>query len=649
MLTLRRRRAVALLMSLFFMVLFSMLSLAYMHLIPGELRSATHRNLRDQGFYFNQAGAQEVWAWLRYAEDTSGNPLANLTLTANTGDSTWPKLYRLDLNPNRSQVPGLAINLLQADGSADLDWTQEMSLLPDQNTLNGGSPHVFLLKMNARFRGQKVYSDSYLLRQNTFANYGFFVDKLPSGGFYTAFRDDNYTGEFHINGPMPLYVGSNLFSNFIKPVFGGTVSFTTPTSNAAGDGVSYQTGTVPFNSSGAEVVDSDGIGRYSKLAASGRSAFHLGGEIPMPKTQTSTESAQAKAAWFGRNSAQDSLSGQTIPTGVTLRDTGGGVLSGVYIKGDVRDLNLGVWDASGNSIVRDAQSLISSGNPSISIREESYASTTKFTTITELRSFPVVIPSGARIGSDTATIQVAPTVVPVGSTILMRPPGTPGNTSAQTVYQVFTGYPTGVVYVDGNIGRVDKLNAQQATPTLTVDRDYMSNTVGTNSMGGVSGVNYGQARTIAVNLSTNKYIRVKGDLTRGDTKPGDLPTGKRDGLGLVGYDVVIGGENAYSSSTPMYLTGLLMAGRRDADPNNASAAGTTREGSVIYENWSNSNGIRVLNSAGSYVVGNDRYWGDTAHGWMPTFQHDDILANSPPPFYPTRADYQLLGHCEVKS
>ncbi|MBS2038894.1 hypothetical protein JST97_28185 [bacterium] len=635
-------------MSLFFMVLFSILSLAYMHLIPGELRSATHRNLRDQGFYFTQAGAQEVWAWLRYAEDTTGNPLANLTLTSNTNDANWPKLYRLDTNPNRSQVPGLAINLLQPDGSADLDWAQEISLMPDQNTLNGGSPHVFQLKMTARFRGQVVYSDSYLLRQNTFANYGFFVDKLPSGGFYTAFRDDNYTGEFHINGPMPLYVGSNLFSNFVKPVFGGIVSFTVPTTNAAGDGVAYQTGTVPFDSSGIELIDSDNIGRYSKLASSGRAAFRLGGEIPMPKTQANTESAQAKAAWFGRNSAQDSLASQTIPTGVTLRDTGGGVLSGIYVKGDVRDLNLSVWDASSNQVSRDSQNQINSGNPSISIREESYAGTTKFTTITELRSYPVTIPSGVRIGSDTAAIQSSSTVVPTGSTLLVRPPGTPGNTSAQSVYQIFSGYPTGVVYVDGNIGRVDKLNSQQSTPSLSVDRDYMTNTVGTNSMGGVSGVNYGQARTIAVNLASNKYIRVKGDLTRGDTKPGDLPTGKRDGLGLVGYDVVIGGENAYASSTPMYLTGLLMAGRRDADASNPSAAGTTRDGSVIYENWSSSAGIRVLNSAGSYVVGNDRYWGDTVHGWMPTFQHDDILANSPPPFYPTRSDYQLLGHCEVK-
>lgn len=643
-----KRRGVALLMTLFFMVLFSMLSLAYMHLIPGELNSANHRNLRDQGFYLNQSGAQQVWAWLRYAEDTTGNPLATLTLTANNGEANWPKLYRLDINPNRSSISGLAINPLKSDGSADLDWTQEISLLPDQNTLDGGSPHVFLLKMTARFRGRSIYSDSYLLRQNTFAEYGFFVDRLPSGGYYTAFRDDHYTGEFHINGPMPLYVGATLFSNFAKPVFGGMVTFTSPASNAAGDGVTYKTGTVPFNSSGAEIVDSDNIGRYSKLASSGRSAFRLGGEIPMPKTLAGSESPQGKAAWFGRNSAQDSLASQTIPGGVNLRDTGGGVLSGVYIKGDVRDLNLSVWDASSNLVPRDVNNLISSGNPVITIREESYAATTKFTTITELRTYPVTIPIGSRIGNDTASLQVAPVVVPVGSTLLTRPPGTPGNNSLQTVYQIFTGYPTGVIYVDGNIGKVDKLNAQQATPTLSVDRETMSNTVGSNSMGGVSGVNYGQARTIAVNVSANKYIRIKGDLTRGDTEPGKLPSGKRDGLGLVGYDVVVGGENAYSSTTPMYVNGLLMAGRRDADASNPSAPGTTREGSVIYENWSASNGIRVLNSVGSYVVGNDRYWGNTSKGWQPTFLHDDILANSPPPFYPTRSDYQLLGHCEVK-
>lgn len=643
-----RRRGVALLMTLFFMVLFSMLSLAYMHLIPGELTSATHRNLRDQGFYFTQSGAQQVWAWLRYAEDTTGNPLSNLTLTANNADPNWPKLYRLDTNPNRSAISGLAVNLLKSDGSADLDWTQEMSMYPDQNTLNGGSPHVFLLKATARYRGRALYSDSYLLRQNTFANYGFFVDKPASGGYYTAFRDDNYSGEFHINGAMPLYVGSTLFSNFADPVFGGMVTFTSPASNAAGDGVTYQTGTVPFNSSGAEIVDGDGIGRYSKLAASGRSAFRLGGEIPMPRTRAGSESPQGKAAWFGRNSAQDTLASQSIPSGVNLRDTGSGVLSGIYIKGDVRDLNLSIWDASSNLIPRDIKNLISSGNPVITIREESYAATLKFTTVTELRTFPGVVPIGARIGSDTAPLQLTPVIVPVGSTLLTRPPGTPGNASLQTVYQIFNGYPTGVIYVDGNIGKVDKLNAQQATPSLSVDRDTMSNTVGSNSVGGVGGINYGQARTIAVNVAANKYVRIKGDLTRGDTAPGTLPTGRRDGLGLVGYDVVIGGENAYSSTTPMYVNSLLMAGRRDADASNPSAPGTTREGSVIYENWSGSSGIRVLHSVGSYVVGNDRYWGNTSKGWQPSFLHDDILANSPPPFFPTRSDYQLVGHCEVK-
>ena len=638
----------ALLMTLFFMVLFSMLSLAYMHLIPGELNSATHRNLRDQGFYFTQSGAQQVWAWLRYAEDTTGNPLANLTVTSNNTDPNWPKRYRLDLNPNRSAISGLAVNLLKSDGTADLDWTQEMTLMPDQNTINGGSPHTFQLKTTAIFRGRTIFSDSYLLRQNTFAKYGFFVDNLPSGGYYTAFRDDNYTGEFHINGPMPLYVGTTLFSNFLKPVFGGMVTFTSPASNAAGDGVAYQTGTVPFNSAGSEVVDSDGIGRYSKLATGGRSAFRLGGEIPMPKTSTTSESPQGKAAWFGRNSAQDTLASQTIPNGVTVRDTGGGVLSGVYIKGDVRDLNLSVWDASSNIVPRGLKNLISSGNPVITIREESYATTLKFTTITELRTYPNTIPIGARIGSDTAPLQLVPVIVPVGSTLLTRPPGTPGNSSLQTVYQNFNGFPTGVVYVDGNIGRVDKLTAQQVTPTLSVDRDNMANTVGVNSMGGLGGINYGQARTIAVNLAANKYVRIKGDLTRGDTDPGTMPDGKRDGLGVVAYDVVIGGENAYSSTIPMYVNSLLMAGRRDADPSNPSASGTTREGSVIYENWASSSGIRVLNSVGSYVVGNDRFWGNTSKGWQPTFLHDDILANSPPPFFPTRSDYQLLGHCEVK-
>lgn len=651
-----RRRGIALLVTMFFMILLSLMSLAYLELVPFEQRSAAHRNTREQGKYVSQTAVQSVWAWLRYAEDTTGNPLSGLTGvdTGNTGAGKWPKEYRLDVNPNRSQIAGF-MNTIQGSNAAPVsDWASEVYLYPDTNTLNGGSPHVFRLLTIAKRNGQKMYACEYVLQQQTFAKYGFFSDFLPGGGYYPAFKDDYYDGEFHINGKMPIYVGNNLFTNFVKNVFNGGLSFSSSTTNAGNDGIAYQTSTVPFDGTGAEITDADGKGRYSKLVAGGKSGIKLGGIVPMPKTNTSTELGFAKAAWFGRNSANDSLSSQAIPAGLTVRDTGSGVLSGIYIKGDVRDLKLDVVDANGNSVARDATTgLINTGNSLTKVREEAdAASATKYTSVYETRSTNQVLPVGSyRINSVTAT-PVTNYTIPQGKTAIVRAPNTNGNPTAQTLVQVMDGYPTGVTYVDGNIGKVAKLNAAN---TDSVDREQMVNnnaSAADTSVGGISGVNYGQARTIAVNIAQNKYIRVAGDLTRGDVKPqptgtAETTTSKRDGLGLVGYDVVIGSDNAYASSTPMYLQSLVMAGRRDIDSSNPTGPGTVKAGSVVYENWTQSSGMRVMKVFGSYVVGNDRLWGSLSNGYNPTFMHDKVLANSPPPFYPTRSDYVLLSHSEV--
>ncbi|MBS2036917.1 hypothetical protein JST97_18145 [bacterium] len=632
----RTRKGFAILLTLFFMVLFSLLGMAYLNLVPFELQAARHQATRDQAMLMTQASLQGVWAWLRYAEDTTGNPTANLTGAA-SGDPNWPVAYRLDTNPNLAQIPGLVVSPLDANSNVNGDWTCKLTLYPDLATIAGTNLHSFRLRSIAAFRGKDYYAADYLLKQDTFAKYGFFVDSLPNGGFYTAFRDDFYSGEFHINGKMPLYVGANLFSNFLHPVFDDKLTFSQKTANVGNDGIAYQTSTTPFNASGTEIIDANGKGRYSELLTNGIAAIQPGADVALPKPN-GTELPYAKAAWFGRNSALDSLASQTIPAGLSLRNNSG-TLSGLYIKGDVRSIDLKVVDASGNSVARDANQQINSGNPVTEVLNESDAnSPSKAVKVTEVRSYAITVPAGVRIGSPSAPITTGTTNVPVGSTLIKRPAGTAQNSSAQDVYEIYSGYPTGVVYVDGNIGKVDALNTEQAGGAA-VNRESLTSSA-SQSQGGISGINYGQSRTIAVNILNNKYIRVKGDITRGDTNPSQIPTSKRDGLGLVGYDVVIGRENAFPSATPLNLVSLVMAGRRDSN-------NVTTPGSVIYENWSSTGGTRVMNAVGSYVVGNDRLWGNLSNGWFPSFKHDSVLANSPPPFYPTRADYVLLGSCEV--
>ena len=636
------KSGVALLIAMFFEVLLYLLAVALLQLVPMELTAARRDHVKSESYYYSNAMEQSVLAWLCYMEDTNGEPLQGLS-GDDTGDVSWPKRYLL----SSSALAGFDSHLLDSHGSDDLTWTSILYLYPDGPTLGGGSPHTFKLRVLTRLEGNAVGSYEYVLQQMTFAKYGFFVDKLPNNGYYTAMRDDRYEGEFHVNGKLPLYVDSKLFSQFVAPVFRGKLTFTQAYTSNPFDAIAYQSGSSkPFDASGNTIVDSDGLDRYAKLCSQGRAAIQLESDVPMPETDVNSELPYAKAAWFGRNSKVDSLASAPIASGVNLNRLSDGSLCGVYVRGDMRELNLDVQDATGQSVTRDAEGHISTGNPVARFQEESNAQAGQalYTRVVELRDSNVnfTIPSNAKVSLQGGPASLNPSPLPVAcnQTVVIRDPGTSGNPGPEVLYEVLNGFPNGVIYVDGNIGKVPALDAERQGGSQ-VNRDYLHSD--SSSQGGLKGTNYGAPRTIGVNLAHNNYIRLAGDLLRGDARPGEAPLGRRDGMGIVGYDVIVASEIPRSGDTqPFYLYSLLFAGRRDL-------SGQTQSGSMIYENWDTRPGWGRLFSCGSYVVGQDRIWGDNgSHGWMPTFRHDATLANSPPPFYPTRSDYKMQSYQQIQ-
>lgn len=637
----KRRRGIALVIALFFQMMLFAIVLAFFKLIPLELTSARTDHVRYQAYYMNNSMLQAVWAWLRYMENTNTNPLTGLNSTA-TGDPNWPQKFPL----TSTNVPGLVCAILNPDGTTNTDWSADVSLYPDVSTLAGNSPHVFKLRVVSRSSGLPVSACEYLLLQQTFAQYGFFVDKLPSAGYYTANPTDVYEGEFHVNGKMPLMVSSSLFTNFISPVFRGKLSFSQADTTNPYDSINYQSGSAkPFDANGNTITDADGTDRYSKMFSLGRSAIKLGNDIGIPATNPATERPQAKAAWFGRNSLADTLANANIPAGVNLNTLSDGTLAGIYIKGNVRDMQLDSVDGLGISVPRNLQGLLSSGNPMVKVREESTAKLglALYTRIIEVRdpNLLLSVPVNTMVSQLGAApvLSLLPLTVSTGKTVIIRDPGTTQNPGLLPTYTVLNGYPNGVIYVDGNIGKVPALDTERAGGA-SVNRDNLVDSTAlldpNASTGGLFGTNYGTRRTIAVNIANNNYVRIANDIYRGDTNPGSAPSGYRDGLGIVAYDTVIGGEIPRAGDVnPLYLYSLMITGRRDV-------SGVTQPGSVIYENWSSISGWGRLASYGSYVVGNDRTWGDNgSHGWMPAFRHDAALASNPPPYYPTRSDFQL--------
>jgi hypothetical protein len=626
---------------MFFEVLLYLLAAALILLVPVELTSARRDHVRAQSYYFSNGMAQMVMAWLCYSEDTSGNPLQGLS-SESTGDARWPARFRL----KSPEVPGLMPQFLTPAGGLEADWKADLFLYADAPTLAGGAPHVFKLRVIASLDGYPTTAHEFVLQQQTFAQYGFFVDNLPNNGYYTAMVDDVYEGEFHVNGKLPLMVDSKLFSAFVAPVFRGKLSFTQADGANPYDGIFYQSGSSkPFDAAGKTITDSDGRDRYSKLLTLGRAGIKLERDVAMPMTNTASELPLAKAAWFGRLSPSESLSSVTIPNGVSLSRTGDGSPAGVYIRANLREMTLDVQDSNGLSVARNSDGLIASGNPVMRLQEESNAQAGQslYTKVVELRdpSTSFTIPANSKVvmGLGSPYVTSGPLTLPSNKTVVVRDPCTTGNPGPQVMYEVVDGLPNGVVFVDGNIGKVPALDTER-TGGSQVNRDALHSD--STSVGGLKGINYGAPRTIAVNLAANNYIRLAGNLTRGDARPGEATKGRRDGLGIVGYDVVVAGEIPRSGDTaPFYLYSLLFAGRRDV-------SGVTQAGSVIYENWDNRSGWGRLFSYGSYVVGQDRIWGDNgSHGWMPTFRHDSQLAASPPPFYPTRSDYKLQSYQEI--
>lgn len=294
-----KRKGIILLMSMFFVTLITLLTFAYINLVPTELLSALQDTNRTQAFYLANGVTQGLAAWLRNQHDLGYVPTSTMTGT-NTSDPNWPMSYPID----STIVPNLISTTLDSSGNADASWSEVITLYTDVNTTAGFTPHTYKIHMDVRRdKSSKLVCD-YILQQSTFAKYGFFVDQPPAGGYYpvgpsTTKGYGTYSGEFHINGAMPLYVQPDLFGGSYvttQAPLKGLLTFTTSTSNKGSDGVNYQSSTVPFDSSGNELTvktTAGNVGAYSLLASKGKGAIKAVLFVPMPMTGSDSEIGRA--------------------------------------------------------------------------------------------------------------------------------------------------------------------------------------------------------------------------------------------------------------------------------------------------------------------------------------------------------------------
>jgi hypothetical protein len=350
----RRRgiRGVVLITALFFMVLIGLIAFAFIDLVPSELRTALFDVNRTNSYYIAYGSAQGLSSWLRTQEDLGNIPTSGLTVSSTpVGDPVnWPKDYVV----NQGDVPGLITTTYDHQGNPDSSWSESAILSADANTAAGLTPHIYKFHVQLYRYGLLKFTADYILQQQTFAKYGFFVNNYPGFGEYQAgplaAGGNQFYGEFHINGPMPLEITNNLFGGAYTPMAApihGLLTFTQATANAGSDGVAYQTAEKPFNGVGTEnTVLSGGVtyGDYSIMCTKGKPAIQQVPQVSMPQTDTTQVLPIAKGAYFGRNSFSDTFPA-TIPASVNLpwsATAPGSALSGIYIKGDVRQMQLNV-------------------------------------------------------------------------------------------------------------------------------------------------------------------------------------------------------------------------------------------------------------------------------------------------------------------
>lgn len=319
---------------------------------------------------------------------------------------------------------------------------------------------------------------------------------------------------------------------------------------------------------------------YNQFLAGGRDDLHMEAVKKMP---TNTNNV-GKAAWYG-----NTYSGNVPAVAVDGITMNGGD-TGVYIKGRVNEMHLRV-DGGDNGIVEIQQNSVSPLSSEV---------------ITVNSSF--TIPANTyRKGS--ATPVTSPEPVGANKTVIKRP------TALGFEYEIVDGVGNGVVFVDGNIDSLSGTNRGKKTIATSVD------------------------------LAAGKKgrIEITNDLLRADTSAGNEPSGDRDGLGLVGYDIVISDTVPRLGSTdPLDIYALLFAG---------VSTSTSAEGGLVVENWTSGPWGRFV-IHGSFIQAVDGPWGYISGGLPYTgfssyaFNFDSELARNPPPFFPTTSKFVLRSYLE---
>lgn len=642
----QRRKGVALILTLFFMILLYTVASSYYVMIPAEMRSAVRLQDDAEAFYVADSGISDAIAQMEYQVNTDHNNFENYT----SSGTFW--VARNGVAPVATANPALSPQFLNAADARQLVATKTYAtgvtgrlsyevILERWAFKQGGLRVPDAYRVVSRAVRDRGASTSRLRRtvtswciQKNFANYAYFVDRLPSDIWLdlNTFRID---GPYHTNNRVMLSAPSNwsgatsFKSQLSMPQ---SMAYADPNLNRVVDGVrwnSYSANGLPYEPT-TGVINGD---RYQRVIDGGVERVHqTAAAIQLPSDSGRLEAAAFGSAVSGSVPYTAGTSAFGTASSVNLHvptASSGGAYpamgAGLYFQGNLDQVTLSAPTAgNGNATSSDDNT-----NAVMTVTQGSYSA--NVTTVYE----SLTLPAGALINGSSSPTS--------GTTSLRFSDNNVGYTvvrdGTSNRYRIYQGVGNGAIFVDGNIN-------------------------------GLRGVNRGR-KTIATATDTgsstanDKKIYLNGPVTRADTptldpatgrQTGTAPTGVRDQLGLVSYAVrmkrddvtnpFVPARSATSANVPVLLYAAIFAGR-GGDPNASSNVLGGGMGSDNYDVGTNGH----FSLFGSLTEGTRQVKGTFGGngggtGYSYEYHYDTNFSATAPPFFPGTSGFRMASWTE---
>ncbi len=518
------QRGSALLLALFFLMLLYLIAVALFRLLPAELHSVGRSRLDMQAHYACNAGVKHAANWIEAAISTGSNSIGDPTsippfepfhVAAGddkaynnpdgwNGNNKFADLGRDFDNLLFSDKPYLEIvdDLgLDVDGDNNADWFVKVFIFPDRQTYpipvhrtdlstdpQNGLRFYTIVAEASPFRPDNPRMRTRVtMGQKSLGDYARFMDEWPGDHTPNDINDDQrysaqqnvmtVDGPFHTNSFFRIEPRSNYFSGNTAPTRSSfkEMTFAKAQPDGAGgwdsnnwnDKVAYWQGNYGSFSNTNLPWDNSGLDKpyaYERLVGQ-KTKLQKIGQIDLPSTSIDLQ----KAAWgFGTTiNPQPGIEGGV--EGAFIRANSGAAAGGVYVRGDVADMALGVVNTNGG-VFTSTSATSSVGNPAMQIKQSAAINATLATPITTVTPSNVVTQTTYGV-TGTQTIRTthttgSQTVTVTNVQTIRTTTGTQTNVTVQTIRTPITSVTQSVIGGTG-LGQGVTVNVTITTGTQT--------------------------------------------------------------------------------------------------------------------------------------------------------------------------------------